>query len=495
VKISLLELTVSDTSAIGVRSLSAYLKKAGFQVRLVFLGAAGEKNEAGIYLYKDTLIKQVVDLCKDSDLIGISFLTSGFHRAAQLTERFKKDLKVPVVWGGLHSTVESEQCLEWADGVCRGEGEDALLELVKALDAGRDYHHIQNFWFKKDGEIIKNPFRPLMQDLDSLPFLDYDPAGEHYAYAREKDTILPLEKDLLLDLLTLKWQRAWIRHKPIYYAMASRGCPNSCAFCFHSIYKSIYPRQRYIRRRSPSNIVKELRDFIDSYNFKGVIWFADDDFLAATTNEIKEFSELYKRDIGLPFFCLCSPNTMSEKKLAFLTDAGLGFFELGIQTGATKTKKRFNRVFSSERILESCKLLNQFKDKIPMPYYDFILDSPWETLEDQMETLDLILQIPKPYGLGLASFRYFPGSHLYEEAKKEGLISIDSNQIYSGDFLGLKGNYINALIFLYTVYKVPRSLIRLLSNRKVAGMMNRNSLAGFYRGIYLAHKIFNHLFR
>lgn len=487
--ISLIELSVSDTSAIGVRSLSALLKRAGYQVQLIFMANAGETIESGIKQYPEYVLDQVINLCKGSDLVGLSFLSSGFHRAVQLTKRLKDKLDVLVMWGGIHATVEPEQSLNYADAVCRGEGEEALLEVVQRMAAGQDFHDVQNFWFKKGEEIIKNPIRPLIQDLDALPSLDYDLAGEHFALVEKKQQFCPLDKSLLLDFITPKWPRPDMGDKPVYSTMVSRGCPRTCAFCLHSIYKRIYPRQRYIRRRSPGSIIQELSQFINLYDFNGVIWFADDDFTATTTKEIGEFSQLYKEKIGLPFFCLGGPTVINEKKMELLTDAGLKHFEFGIQTGSTKTKKVYHRTFSSEQIINDCKLINKFKAKIPLPYYDFILDNPWETVEDEIETLDLMLQLPRPHTLAIASFRYFPGSVLYEEAKNRGLITLESKQIYSGELHSLKGKYITFLIFLYAYFKVPAGLIRFLSHPLLVRLLNREFLARFYGTPYELHKV------
>ncbi len=120
-KISLIEISTADTSAIGVRSLSACLKQAGHQVQMIFLANAGEKRGAYLTFCPDYVLDQVIDLCKHSDVVGFSFLTSGFHRAAQLSERLKDASDAVVIWGGIHATVETEQCLKYADGVCRGK--------------------------------------------------------------------------------------------------------------------------------------------------------------------------------------------------------------------------------------------------------------------------------------------------------------------------------------------------------------------------------------
>jgi radical SAM superfamily enzyme YgiQ (UPF0313 family) len=252
----------------------------------------------------------------------------------------------------------------------------------------------------------------------------------------------------------------------------------------------MYPRQRYIRRRSAANVIQELANFINTYDFHGGIWFSDDDFMADSSKKLQEFSELYKEKIGLPFFCLGSPASISEKKLEYLINGGLRYFEYGIQTGSTKTKQVFNRSFSSEQIIENCKVINKFSQDIRLPYYDFILDNPWETVEDELETLDLILELPRPYQLALASFRYFPGSVLYEEAKKQGLISLETSQIYSGEFLKLKGTLANFLIVLYGFFRIPKGLIKFLRRPGIVRLLNRKFLASFYRIPYkLQHLI------
>ena len=80
-KITLIELSVPDTSAIGVRSLSAYLKKAGYSISIIFLANGGHKTPSGQIQYPDKVVEQIISLCRGSDLIGLSFLSSGFHRA------------------------------------------------------------------------------------------------------------------------------------------------------------------------------------------------------------------------------------------------------------------------------------------------------------------------------------------------------------------------------------------------------------------------------
>lgn len=479
-KITVIELSVPDTSAIGVRSLSSYLKKAGHKVSIIFLANGGHKTNSGQIQYSDKVVEQIISLCRGSDLIGLSFLSSGFHRAVQITKSIKQHLSVCVIWGGIHATNETEQCLEYADGVCRGEGEEALLDLIERMSSGRSYYDTENFWFKKDGRLIQNPIRPLIQNLDALPFIDYEPESEHYALIQKRNEICRLDWELQKDFLTPRFGRLDMGSQTVYTTMRTRGCPHTCAYCFHSLYRQMYKGQKYIRKRSAENVMAELSLFRARYDFNGVVWFADDDFTAVLLKDVEAFAALYKQKIGLKFFCLGSPTTISEQKLESLTSAGLSYFEFGIQTGSTKTKAIYRRSFSNDHIIKQTRVINKFKTAIPLPYYDFILDNPWETEEDVLETLDLILQLPKPFHLALASFRYFPGSALYDKARKEGLVDTQSNRSYSGEFWRLKGKYSNVLIFLYGYYRFPGSLIKLLSGRKLMYLFNRKALSPFY---------------
>jgi anaerobic magnesium-protoporphyrin IX monomethyl ester cyclase len=488
-KITLIELSVPDTSAIGVRSLSAYLKKAGCEVSIIFLANGGHKTASGLLQHSDKTIEHIVSLCEGSDLIALSFLSSGFHRAVQITKRIKQYMSVPVIWGGIHATVEVEQCLEYADGVCRGEGEEALLDLVERMKSGRNYYDTENFCFKKDGRIIQNPVRPLIQDLDSLPFIDYQPDSEHYVLIQKQNEIRRLDRELQKKFLTPRGGRPDIGSPTVYTTMMSRGCPHTCSYCFHSLYRPMYKGQRYLRSRSAEKVIDELFRFRTQYDFNGVVWFADDDFTAMHVKDIESFASLYRQKIGLKFFCLGSPTTISEEKLEILTAAGLSYFEFGIQTGSANTKARFHRSFSNDFIIKQTGVINKFKTSIRLPYYDFILDSPWETEEDEIETLNLIMQIPQPFYLALASFRYFPGSVLFNEARKEGLVNADSKQSYSGEFWRLNGKYSNFLIFLYAYYKLPGSLIKLLASKKLFYLLNRKGFSLLYANFFKIHEL------
>ncbi|MGC9358255.1 MAG: B12-binding domain-containing radical SAM protein, partial [Anaerolineae bacterium] len=165
---------------VGLRVLSACLSRAGHDTRVIFLPSAKETSSFLLFdpaeLYDEKIIRQVTALCADAGLIGITVMTNYFYKARQLTEALRERLHVPIVWGGIHPTVRPAECLEHADIVCVGEGEQALVELANRIANRQTYENIANLGYKDaNGKVIVNSVRPLIHDLDALPFPDFGP--------------------------------------------------------------------------------------------------------------------------------------------------------------------------------------------------------------------------------------------------------------------------------------------------------------------------------
>jgi radical SAM superfamily enzyme YgiQ (UPF0313 family) len=138
---------------------------------------------------------------------------------------------------------------------------------------------------------------------------------------------------------------------------------------------------------------------------------------------------------------------------------------MGIQTGADNTKKLFKRNIPNDTVLKACKIINSFKGlKVS---YDFILDIPWESEEDILETLRLIIQIPKPYVLNLFSLTFFPGTELYDKAVRDKIITDSKCQVYRKDYDAIKNDYLNLLFFLFSKNHIPKRFEEYLISEKV----------------------------
>jgi radical SAM superfamily enzyme YgiQ (UPF0313 family) len=487
-KLTLITPTPPDTSAFGVRSISAFLRSKGRQVRLIFLpGSIGLLREEGefIYSYPKNILTQIVDLCRDSDLIGVSFMTNYFDRAIQITKEIKQNLDAPVIWGGMHPSTKPEEALQFADMVCIGEGEDSLLDLLDRMEQGMDYRGVEGIWFRSNGDVIKNPLRPLISDLDALPHFDFSNV-DHYILNKDANRIDPVDDFLFENTMPFLPDRNG-RLKRVYRTMTDRGCPHRCSYCNVSTLKEMYRNDKssYLRARSATNVVEELVRIRRRFPFIEAIQFFDDTFFARSSDHLAQFAELYKERVGLPFYCQASPNTLTEKKLQLLLDAGLIYVEMGIQTGSAAIRELYRRTESNEKILAAAKLLNAYSHRLIPPDYHVIIDNPWETMEDSLATVKLLYEIPKPYGLCISSLVFFPGTALYVKAHEDGIIRDELVDIYRRPFyVPPKSTYVNFLIYLCTFQHFPKPLLAALMNEALVKRLSGIQAPAVYKTLY-----------
>jgi len=480
-KLTLITPTPSDICAFGVRSISAYIKSQGHEVKNIFLPISlkGRKTRFEIcYTYDDNILDDMVNLAKDSDIIGISFMTNYFDAAVQITQKLKKHLDVPIVWGGTHPTVKPDECFNYVDMVCIGEGEEALAELMQKISEGRSYYNTQNFWFRKNGDIIKNSIRPLIQNIDALPFVDFDLKGQYVSDIR-KNKIVGMDSELLEFILPREphFNNTFHISFKIY---ASRGCPHSCSYCINDYLRKMYSGQRYLRMKNVDNVIAEMEQIKHQFPFIQTFVLFDDTFLARSTDGIAAFSSAYKKRIGIPFHVQVSPLTISRRKMEHLIDAGLVFVEMGIQTGSERTKRLYQRPISNERVIQAANLINDFQSKLLPPCYHVILDNRWENAEDLIDTLNTIIQLPKPFWFKRSSLILFPGTELYEKAKRENLIKDEIKEIYRRNFALPLHSYVNFLIYLAIHDNFPRFILKFLSQKSLVNLLNKED----YRKIF-----------
>lgn len=494
-RITLITPTPPDISAFGVRILSSYLRQHGKDVRIIFLpGSLGSLREKGdfAYSYDKKVVDKIIELSSDSDIIGLSFMTNYYDRALQITKSLKRNLGAPVIWGGIHpSTADPEESLKHADIVCFGDGEEALLELSEKIEKKEDFYNIKGLWLNRGNNIIKNEMRRPLEDLDSLPFFDFS-LKEHYIYDRMTGSIIPLDVETFKNILP-RLPHPDNKLKITYRTMTDRGCPHKCAYCNVSGLKEMYGGvgSKYFRIRSVEHSITELVEIKNRFPFIEAIQFFDDTFFARPLHEIEEFSKAYKEKVGLPFYCQGSPNTITEKKMEYLVTAGMVYVEMGIQTGSERIKHLYNRNESNEKITKATELIAGYIPRILPPDYHVILDNPWETQEDVIDTVRLLMQVPKPFGLCISSLVFFPQTPLYLKAKSEGLIKDEISDVYRRPFyIPPKKTFANFLIYLLTFQHFPKWFLMLLSKDLVVRSMSRINLELLYRmGYHIGERI------
>jgi radical SAM superfamily enzyme YgiQ (UPF0313 family) len=412
-------------NAFGLRTISACLKREGHDVHLLFL----PKSFMG--RYENKTLDDIVKLSKESNLIGISLMSYFFDNAIQITQKLKENCDIPILWGGIHPTIRPEECLNYADMVCIGEGEEALVELANRM-ADEPCNHVNSIWFKYNEKIIKNPIQPLAQPLDQIPFPDYD-YKTHFIL--DNQCIQKMDKKMMIKYM----------HGD-YVTMPTRGCPFGCTYCCNNMLNKMHSNQKTLRKRSINNIIKELVEARKLLPFIDHVNFYDDAFFFLSVNEIREFSENYKKNVSLPLYITgVNPLTLNREKLSLLVDAGLNHLKMGIETGSKRGKELYKRKDTNQQVENAAKIINEFKDKIKRPKYDIILDNPWETDEDLIETLMFLSKLPTPYILSIFSLSFYPGTELYMKAIKDGIIKDDIKDVYRKRYHDNKKTYLNSL--------------------------------------------------
>ena len=197
----------TDISALGARYLSSYLKNKGHQVNILFLAKPYGKEE------NQSELEQINNLLDklSPDLIGVSLMSNHYFRAKKITAFIKNKFKTPVVWGGIHPTIDPHNCLDYADLVCVGEGETALESL---LDKKLDKKDVPGIWYKQDDQIVNQAPSILINKIDDIPFPDYNLAG-HFISHQSKLSPLTLEI----------FKQYYPASNGIHRLISSRGCP------------------------------------------------------------------------------------------------------------------------------------------------------------------------------------------------------------------------------------------------------------------------------
>jgi len=384
----------------GIRTISAVLKKAGHKTKIIFMTLSEDYSRN----YTQKELGQLINLCKNSQLIGINSYASTAHRAARIIQHLKQ-LSIPIVYGGVHATISPHDCIKHCDIVCVGEGEGAIVELAKAIENNKSIDKIKNLWIKKQNKIIKNPVRNLIESIDKLPFPDFE-IQDHYILERGR-----IRKFLEYDLAG-----------QIFF-LTGRGCPYGCDYCSNSFFNELYKgkRKKILRWHSPEYIIKGILYLKNKFQSLGYFDIRDDTFSLRPLNDIKKFCKLYKKKVGMRFKCLADPKTINDEKIKLLVDAGCTDIIVGIQGSERTNLQIYHRNQTDKDVVNAAKILNKYKDKLAV-MYDVITCNPYEKPQDIINLINLLQKLPKPYFLSVNNLVFFPGSQLYNRAIADGII-------------------------------------------------------------------------
>ena len=344
---------------------------------------------------EDFTVQNVVSLLKKMNgqlVVGISVLTPLFGVVQQLVEAINKALPaVTIVLGGPHCTALKEQVLEEiasADIVCIGEGEQTMVDIVKA-SCRRELEEVEGICFRDGDQIIINKSRPYIQELDTIP-----PPARH---------LLPMDK----YHLTASRVSGGSYCPTIIVA---RGCPFSCTYC-----SRIFGRT--LRLHSVPRIMSEIDMLIEKFNITQVNIEADT--LTAKKSFLHELCNAliaggyHKR---IKWTCESRVDTIDRKSLQIMKEAGCWQISYGVETGSQRLLDKINKGTKLRQIEEIFKLTKEIGITIRG---FFMLGLPTETRAESLATIDFAIKID-PLWAQFTITTPYPGTKMFNDLKVAG---------------------------------------------------------------------------
>ena len=370
---------------------------------LGYLAAVLEKNNYKV----DVVDCQVLKLSPEEfrseiskrqpDIVGVTSSTLTYQSGLKLVKIAKQTCPNCItIAGGSHVTFWDIKALEECpelDIVVRREGENTMLELVQRIEAGKSYDDVLGITCRKDGKITRNPDRPYIEDLDSLPF----PARH----------LWPMEK--FRDL------------EDVLYLATSRGCVYWCEFC-----TTVRMHGRKYRMRSPKNVVDELEFLNKTYGISKFT-FCDDAFTVDRPRTEELCREILNRGLKIQWNCGTRVDMITKDLLAKMKEAGCITVWFGVESGTQQVLDAMKKGISPELTIKVLGWVREFGLK-PVP--NVILGFPGETKKSAWKTIKFVEKIA-PDDVGFYNVATpFPGTPMYDMVKEKGWLRITDFDLY-----------------------------------------------------------------
>lgn len=381
---------------LGVCSLSAMLKAHDIEVKLAFEPSLFDDTKflhipaiPRLFRYNERFAEYVASL--QPQVLAFSVVTTNYLWSLDIARRVKEKIDVVTVFGGVHVQALPERVLAnpQVDYVILGEGEFALLELVQSLKRGAVDLAIPNLGCRQGDALLFNPVRPLIEDLDSLPFADRD--------------LFAAVEDYSTSMLYL----------------CGRGCPFNCSFCSSDVIRSQYPNPcSYVRFQSVDRCMEELKRLKAAYHPRSFI-FQDDVFLINKA-WLREFCQRYKNEIAVPFQTTGYPGVVKEEDIRLLKEAGCDSIEIGVQSfNAENRRTILNRNESDQDVADCVEWCRKYGMGISVDYIFF----PWEANEeDQLRAARFFHKNP-PTRIANFYLSYLPSTAVVKYALDKGYLT------------------------------------------------------------------------
>jgi len=332
-------------------------------------------------------------------IVGITSTTAARFEAITVIEALKEQRDIFIIAGGCHFQPTARDAMSRIpdiDCIIKGEGEDTIVEIAHAVEAGTSLSEIKGIFYRQDGDIVETQDRPINDDLDSLPIPAYH----------------------LFDLKRYKVHLLGSKGIPALGVMSSRGCPCKCIFCSITAL-----RKHKFRKRSPGLFVDEVERYQKDYGYKAFQFF--DDTITMDRNHITNIcQQILKRNMNIQWSALARVNTVDKDILSLMKSAGCRYLMYGVESGSDITLHSLKKGITVEQAIKAIDLTVDMG--IPLDAL-FMLSLPGETMKEASKTIDLIKKFSSypntraPYGFTCI----YPGTEVEEMAHKEGILPGD----------------------------------------------------------------------
>ncbi|HBW21950.1 MAG: hypothetical protein A2X28_01870 [Elusimicrobia bacterium GWA2_56_46] len=369
-----------NSYGLGLAYLHAVIEKAGYEI------ITKSFNNSDLAASEAEMVADLRSFRPDFLLVQIFTMNRvASYRLIKLARQVLPDVKIII--GGVHASIYYEQLLKNFEVDCAviGEGEETVVELLGALASGLSAAGIRGAAYKENGAVVKNPDRPLIEDLDALPFPRHD-------------LFIQPDREMACILTT-------------------RGCPFRCSFCcLHTI------SRRKFRKRSVKNVADEVEYILKTFKNINTIQLADDTFTLDQPRAIEFCKEVIRRNIKVKFLCSARIKPASVELFKLMEQAGFTGIGFGLETGSAKLLRSIHKNITREDVLETFRMLKDVDIKI-VTY--LMVGFPGENRDTLAETIDLInklRQIKYFEFAGVARLWVYPNTEVYDIMKAAGRI-------------------------------------------------------------------------
>ena len=379
---------------LGTLYVAAALQQAGHEVRFY----------NGAFMGHDEILARVKKY--RPEFVGLYSTAFGWGKAKMTAAAIRQILPAAfIAVGGPYPVALQEKCLEDCpdiDAAVTGEGEITVVEMLAGIGAGKSLDGVEGVAFRQGHEIKKNLPRPLITDLDGLPFPARELLGEAGKYIPPPATY---------------------KRKPVAVIMTARGCNRHCLYCF----QLDKHRKSGIRYRSVANVMAEIEHVL-SQGYRE-IKFIDDTLAADYSRAMTIATEIKKRGLDFTWFASAVVNQVDKPLLKAFKEAGCWAILFGAESGVQKDLNAIRKGITPEQIRQA---VTAAKEVGLTVYTPFLFGIPGQTYEDGLKTIEFALELD-PDIANFHAITPFPGTELYDNIEKYGTMSDDlTDYTYQG---------------------------------------------------------------